>query len=801
MTRFARLPRRPLRASIARSSGKPRSARFRPLLEAVEGRVLLATFTVMNLNDAGPGSLRQALIDANAAPGPGVEVIDFMQPGIIQLTSGALPAVSRPVNIDGTSAPGFSLKQEPLVEIDAKGSGGLQFNTGSAGSALQSLAIDNSGSDAVTLNAGNILVVGNFIGVKLDGSTVYGNAGNGIVINATSTNNTIGATSTVPPNLVISHASNVISGNAGNGIAIHGSSGNTVVANYIGTDLSGLVALGNAGNGILLDSGATQNTIGGIIPFVNSNKEVPESNLISGNQGDGVLITGAETSSNSLSANFIGTDVTGSAALGNAGDGVGILDQANGNILTGTTFATLSPFIYANIVSGNLGNGIRVNNANSTVIQANFFGLGLDQKTRVGNGLDGTLIEGSSMNTMYGGVIPLGNDSSANGQNGVELRDTVSGTVVFNTFAGIAPFEDFTNLGNSADGMLVTSTGPGNTLKTNVIAENHLNGIELSGEATGLLISQDIIGLDTDGMLALPNGGDGVLVGGDAHGNTLGGFEQSVVPQLTISGNLGHGVAFTGTAHGNLVRNSAIGTDSTRRVALGNAGAGIFLGPGTSANTIGGTAAMDANVISGNLGNGIELLDTTGNLVEGNLIGTQDRRITPLLPLLNGGNGIYIEGSSNNLIGGTTAGAGNAIAYNGGAGVFVNSGTGNAILENSIYNNQSMGIVLQNGANNNQPAPRLIRFQRKRNRGVITGTLVAARNATYVIEFFANTTVIPSRAASGQIPLAPTKTVTTNNRGVALIRFNVMAEPTRSFFTATATSAANDTSVFSNPVK
>ena len=117
------------------------------------------------------------------------------------------------------------------------------------------------------------------------------------MINATSTNNTIGATSTVPHYLVISLASNVISGNAGNGIAIHGSSGNTVVANYIGTDLSGLVALGNAGNGILLDSGATQNTIGGTIPFVNPivnnpRPQVPDSNLISANQGDGVLITG-----------------------------------------------------------------------------------------------------------------------------------------------------------------------------------------------------------------------------------------------------------------------------------------------------------------------------------------------------------------------------------------------------------------------------------------------------------------------------------------------------------------------------
>ena len=76
------------------------------------------------------------------------------------------------MNIDGTSALGYTVTQGPVVEIDDNGFGGLQFNTGSYGSTLQALAIDNSGSDAVTLNASNILVAGNFIGVGLDGSTV-----------------------------------------------------------------------------------------------------------------------------------------------------------------------------------------------------------------------------------------------------------------------------------------------------------------------------------------------------------------------------------------------------------------------------------------------------------------------------------------------------------------------------------------------------------------------------------------------------------------------------------------------------
>ena len=753
-----------------------------------------------NLNDAGAGSLRQALLDADAAPGTGTQLINFTVAGTIHLTSGALPPITRPVNVDGTTAPNFSQKQEPLVEIDDNGFGGLQFNTGSAGSALRSLAIDNAGSDGVTLNDSDILVVGNYIGVGLDGSTVAGNAGNGLVINSTSTGNTIGATATVAANTVISLASNVISGNHGNGIAIHGSSGNTIVANYIGTDVTGLVARGNGGSGILLDTGATQNTIGGIIPFVNTSNQVPDSNLISGNAGDGVLITGA-SSSNTLAANFIGTNLTGNAPLGNSLDGVGITGGSNGNVLTGTTF-TQNPFIYANIVSGNLGNGLVISNSNNATIQADIFGLGYNNQTPVGNALDGVLIEGTSANTQLGGVIPLGNVDAANGGNGVEITGTVSGTVVFNTFCGLAAFEDYSNLGNGLDGMLISSTGGNTQIRTNVIDDNHFNGIEITGEATGVQVTEAEIGVNTNGSLALPNGSNGILIDGDAHGNVIGGLQPSVIPQNTISGNLGHGVAITGTAHDNTVVHSDIGTDVLGRFAIGNAGAGIFLASGTYANTIGGTAVGDPNVISGNLGNGIELSATSGNIVSGNLIGVQGQTQAQavLLPLLNGGSGIFIDGGTSNTIGGTTAAAANVIAYNGSAGVFVNTGSGNAILGNSIYNNQNAGIVLQPGANGNQKAPRLTKAMRSRHRTVIRGKLVSAPNSTYHVEFFVNTSVAPSHAASGQT-LVGSATVITNSRGIGTIAFVGPNTSMKAFFTATATSAANNTSAFSNSVR
>ena len=100
-----------------------------------------------------------------------------------------------------------------------------------------------------------------------------------------------------------------------------------------------------------------------------------------------------------------------------------------------------------------------------------------------------------------------------------------------------------------------------------------------------------------------------------------------------------------------------------------------------------------SNLISGNSGDGIVLLDTQAvhTLVQGNLIGT-DRSGTG--NLANAGDGIHFRNTSNNMIGGTTAGSGNTIGFNTGAGVFVESGVGNAILGNSFLSNGGPGIDL-----------------------------------------------------------------------------------------------------------
>ena len=106
---------------------------------------------------------------------------------------------------------------------------------------------------------------------------------------------------------------------------------------------------------------------------------------------------------------------------------------------------------------------------------------------------------------------------------------------------------------------------------------NRRNGIELAGNASGVTVDPDIVGLNTKGDGVLPNGGDGLLIDGTAHGNTVGGTLSSVIPQNTFSGNRGYGVVITGWAHDNSVFRSFIGTQILGVNALGNEKGGVLI--------------------------------------------------------------------------------------------------------------------------------------------------------------------------------------------------------------------------------
>src|SRR5262249_13028404 len=135
-----------------------------------------------------------------------------------------------------------------------------------------------------------------------------------VLIDWTSPNNTIGGTSP--------GACNVISGGGNADGIVVDSSGNVIEGNLIGTNAAGSAALGNASGVYILLGGADNNRIGGAT--------VGARNVISGNSVVGVEV---DTINNQVLGNFIGTDASGSVALGN---GIwGVVAAGTGNSIGG----------------------------------------------------------------------------------------------------------------------------------------------------------------------------------------------------------------------------------------------------------------------------------------------------------------------------------------------------------------------------------------------------------------------------------------------------------------------------------
>ena len=240
--------------------------------------------------------------------------------------------------------------------------------------------------------------------------------------------------------------------------------------------------------------------------------------------------------------------------------------------------------------------------------------------------------------------------SAGNGRNGIEVAGRARNFTTFNTFGGLHAFGGAAP--NGRDGVLITSSGRGNLVRTNVMSGNRGNGIELGGNATGVTVDPDIAGLNTKGNAVLPNGGDGLRIDGNAHGNVIGGSLRSVIPQNTFSGNSGYGIEITGRARGNRVTTSFVGTAILGVNALGNQRGGILVAGSAAGNFIGlASSPLPANLISGNHGIGVTLArGTRGNAVLRNFIGLNRFG----RPLRNAGGAVSDAGRGNLVRGNRT---------------------------------------------------------------------------------------------------------------------------------------------------
>jgi subtilisin family serine protease len=253
--------------------------------------------------------------------------------------------------------------------------------------------------------------------------------------------------------------------------------------------------------------------------------------------------------------------------------------------------------------------------------------------------------------------------------------------------------------GNLGSGILLYYQSGGNIIggttaaDRNVISGNDYHGIFNQWSAANI-IQGNLIGLDASGNAILPNGvssqntsGTGIYIQ-QADGNLIGGNTPG--SGNVISGNLRDGV-FASNSNDTVIQGNLIGTDLTGSQVRGNSYEGIFVSGGTGSK-IGGASTIERNVISGNGSDGIDFQATNGR-IQGNYIGTDK---TGTGNLHNNHTGIKINGyAANNLIGGTSPGAGNLIAYNY-EGIVVAGETvsGNGVLGNSVHSNTSLGLNL-----------------------------------------------------------------------------------------------------------
>jgi parallel beta-helix repeat protein len=544
----------------------------------------------------------------------------------------------------------------------------------------------------------------------------------------------------------IANERNIISGNGGaqhnnwqqtcdagfsdyNQFGIYSESlGNSIIkGNYIGTDVTGNSSgvgnvFGNRAGGIKMvsvtgvGSGSSQNNI------IGGGTTANDLNIISGNGylwqaninsatcnggvasssgmvgGPGLLLQYANTSSNTVSGNYVGLGADGATALGNNANGIELQGAASNNIGTpgvpnyicNNTWGIFlqvdfgSPYVPAknNIIAGNvigltpsnavLGNGVRASLTGGG-------GIGMQM------GVNGNQIGTSIAN---GGNVISGNRIGISIEtNSVTAGATApTGNIIYNNIIGLDPTGTIAKP-NTENGIVIDMGGQGtvfpfgNTIggtganQANTISSNQKSGVYISN-ATAITpsITNSIIG----------NNIGTNSVGSGNFGNTSQGIEiinvsKSTITSNVISNNNQNGISLTGTTTNNINLNT-INTNTVN---------GIFL-TGSSTNTI------LTNTITSNTSNGIALTNTSSfNTIQGNTISS------------NTANGISLAtASASNIIGGLVGDA-NTISTNGANGILVNGvGTiNNSIHKNSFSCNVARGIVLSGGGNGGYAAP------------------------------------------------------------------------------------------------
>jgi parallel beta-helix repeat protein len=433
------------------------TARVLPLVAALAvcRHASAATFTVTNTNDSGAGSLRQAILDANGGgAGPHTIAFDVPGSGVQTITvSTSLPqgTVAAGMTVDGTTQPGYA--GTPLIAVVCANVGltGLTFNFSSPVT-VQGLSVGGCGTGVGAGSGGPITVKSSYIGVAPDGTTPVPN---NVGISISHAAFTIGGAS---------GDRCIVSGNTSSGIFIGAFAGGSIQQNYVGTDPSGTIAVPN-GIGIqLLGGSGTGVLIGG----------PGGENLISGNTTHGIDVEAAVDVT--IQSNLIGTDINGTAALGNGAAGI---NGGGPGLVVGGVGAE------GNLVSGN--------------------SIGMDLFA------DGMIVQGNAVGVDDSGLAPLPNLG-----HGIVLLSTSAAPNVIGAATPGGPGANHIayNLGR---GVAVTQ-GSRHTIRGNSIHDNGVLGISLGGSDKPLANDPgDANGFLLNGGQNFPIIESATMVGGDLH--------------------------------------------------------------------------------------------------------------------------------------------------------------------------------------------------------------------------------------------------------------------------------------------
>jgi CSLREA domain-containing protein len=344
------------------------------------------------------------------------------------------------------------------------------------------------------------------------------------------------------------------------------------------TVIDGTTQPGYAGAPLIRLDGAEAGTGADGIVLADSTSVV-KGLAITGFDGIGVVITDGEASR--VEASYIGVAPDGRTHAGNRGHGVHLL-RARNAVVGGYELAL------RNVIAGNGGNGVYVAEVGSrgNRVVGNFIGLDATGALPLPNRVDGVSIENAPHNTVGGTEAGAVNMISGNLDDGVEIvgPGAYSNTVQAN-WLGTA-VDGRAAVGNGDAAVLVAGSTD-NSVIGNVMAASGGFGLELGAGARANRIVANYVGTNPDGVSGLGNGTGGIGIR-DGAANVVG---ETGLPNI-VAGNRGPGVLITGArARANEVRANAIGGSAAE--SLPNAGFGVVIRDGASANTVAGNTAWD----------------------------------------------------------------------------------------------------------------------------------------------------------------------------------------------------------------